>query len=145
MTDEQRERALLEALGELAGGTADAPQAKTGEVLLAAFRKRRRGWRLRPVWVAAAAAVVIAAFLLWRPAATEPARQRVEVATEFIPLRGGPVLLPGEGSQIIRIALPRREMRRFGIPVRTDLDESRVQADVLVGQDGMARAVRFIH
>ena len=147
ITRDEREQRLRAALDGLARSVSGSPPSATEALLLDAFRRRRYKRRAHwPVWLTAAAALVIATLVIWsRPAVPRPdaSRQR-EVATDFIPLRRGPILLPDEASQIIRIELPRREMRRFGIPVSSEFDESRVQADVIVGQDGMARAVRFI-
>lgn len=70
-------------------------------------------------------------------------RKRVETGTEFFVLRQ-PVALPDEDLQVIRIRLPRREMRRFGMPVSAEGDGLPVQADVVIGDDGSARAVRFV-
>jgi len=83
-----------------------------------------------------------------RPVHRAPVRRSragQEVATDFMPLRRGPILDPEEIPHVFRIRLPRSEMRRFGFPVSFDLEESAIQADVIVGRDGMARAIRFVH
>jgi hypothetical protein len=69
--------------------------------------------------------------------------RRPEVASDFFPLRPGPVVDAGEFASLVRVSLPRSEMRRFGLFPGFDAMES-VQADVVIGQDGMARAVRFV-
>lgn len=51
---------------------------------------------------------------------------------------------PVEAGQLVRISLPRSAMRVAGLPVREDELDGRVQADVLVGEDGVARAIRFV-
>jgi len=35
-------------------------------------------------------------------------------------------------------------MASFGLPVNQERAESRVKADVLIGEDGLARAIRFV-
>ena len=116
------------------------------EALMAAFRARPRGrlMRVRPVWAAVAAAIICAAVILWRPAKVEDkdAADRV-VATDFFPLQRG-WTQTDEPHQLIRIRLPRSEMRRFGLPVSFESDQTNVHADVLLGPDGVARAVRFV-
>jgi hypothetical protein len=47
-------------------------------------------------------------------------------------------------AQVIRVRLPRSAMRTVGLPVNEDRWFERVPADVLLGQDGIARAVRFV-
>ena len=51
---------------------------------------------------------------------------------------------PGEGGQVIRVTLPRSAMRTVGLPVPENGWYERVPADVVLGQDGVARAVRFV-
>jgi hypothetical protein len=81
-----------------------------------------------------------------RPAvAARDTAARPEFATDFFPLPYAPPLEPGDGGQIVRVRLPRSAMRTVGLPVNDD-DRwfDRVPADVVLGQDGVARAVRFV-
>jgi hypothetical protein len=48
------------------------------------------------------------------------------------------------GSQIVRVELPRSAMASFGLPVNMDRADQRVKADVLLGVDGLAHAIRFV-
>jgi hypothetical protein len=67
-----------------------------------------------------------------------------EVATEFIPLvQAGPYTQAEEGH-LVRIELPRSALASFGLPVNAETAGDRVKADVLMGQDGVARAIRFV-
>jgi hypothetical protein len=49
-----------------------------------------------------------------------------------------------DGGQIIRVRLRRSELLRFGFPVNMERYNENVKADVLVGVDGLARAIRFV-
>ena len=75
-------------------------------------------------------------------ATTQPVRK--PVSTEFIQLPYAPVFFPPEGGQIIRVRLPRSSMRSVGLPVNEERAYERVQAEVLMGSDGIARAIRFV-
>lgn len=67
-----------------------------------------------------------------------------EVATEFIPLmQAGPYTQAEEGH-LVRVELPRSALASFGLPVGAETSGGRVKADVLMGQDGIARAIRFV-
>jgi hypothetical protein len=44
----------------------------------------------------------------------------------------------------VRVELPRSALSSFGIPVNADHAGGRVKADVLLGEDGTARAIRFV-
>jgi len=68
-----------------------------------------------------------------------------EIATDFMPL-GGDVntVMLQDGGQIIRVRLHRSELLRFGFPVNMERYNENVKADVLVGVDGLARAIRFV-
>ena len=69
-----------------------------------------------------------------------------EIATDFMPLGGGDVntVVLQDGGQIIRVRLRRSELLRFGFPVNMERYNENVKADVLVGVDGQARAIRFV-
>lgn len=64
-----------------------------------------------------------------------------EITTEFIPLAG---FTQSEGVHLMRVELPRSALASFGIPVNADNAGGRVKADVLLGEDGTARAIRFV-
>jgi hypothetical protein len=67
-----------------------------------------------------------------------------EVATDFIPLSYMSAASLQDGGQIVRVQLPRSALANFGLPVNMDRYNEKVKADVLVGVDGMARAIRFV-
>jgi hypothetical protein len=67
-----------------------------------------------------------------------------EIATEFIPVGYSSPAMLQDGGQVVRVELPRYAMARFGLPVNMDRYEEKVKADVLVGVDGLARAIRFV-
>jgi hypothetical protein len=54
------------------------------------------------------------------------------------------VPLPFERGELLRVIVPASTMRRVGLPVNEDRLAERVQADVLVGEEGLARAIRFV-
>jgi hypothetical protein len=75
-------------------------------------------------------------------ALTPTSNQPKEIATDFIPLTyDGEV---GSDAQMVRVELPRSAMANFGLPVNMDRADQRVKADVLLGADGLARAIRFV-
>jgi hypothetical protein len=67
-----------------------------------------------------------------------------EVATDFFPIGFNSTPNMQEGGQLLRVELPRAAVARFGLPVNMDRAGERVKADVLVGADGLAQAIRFV-
>jgi hypothetical protein len=67
-----------------------------------------------------------------------------EVTTEFIPLMQGAAYSQAEATHLVRVELPRSALSSFGIPVNAERAGGRVKADVLLGEDGTARAIRFV-
>ncbi|MCL4855013.1 MAG: hypothetical protein KJZ78_26935, partial [Bryobacteraceae bacterium] len=61
-----------------------------------------------------------------------------------VPLRYGESLRLDDVAGVVRIAIPRSELARFGLPVAPEASGRRIQADVLLGVDGVARAMRFV-
>jgi hypothetical protein len=74
--------------------------------------------------------------------ANEPVAPQREVMTEFIPIVYDPE--PVERGQIVRIRLPLAALASFGLPVNEEHAEEAIRADVVLGEDGLARAVRFV-
>jgi hypothetical protein len=67
-----------------------------------------------------------------------------EITTEFIPLMQGRQYAQSEEGHLVRIELPRSALASFGLPVSAETAGGRVKADVLLGEDGIARAIRFV-
>jgi hypothetical protein len=79
-----------------------------------------------------------------RSTRTDSMAQRVEIATEFLPLVNGPDLAPSDGGHVVRVELPRSALVSLGLPMNVERADERIKADVLFGNDGLARAVRFV-
>lgn len=67
-----------------------------------------------------------------------------EIATEFLPLTYDSNLSQLDDVQVVRVELPRSALQSFGLPVNAERVGERVKADVLLGHDGVARAIRFV-
>jgi len=67
-----------------------------------------------------------------------------EVVSPFMPLGDTNPANIQEGAQVVRVELPRYAMARFGLPVNMERYDERVKADVWLGADGLARAIRFV-
>ena len=65
-----------------------------------------------------------------------------EVVTDFFPLMNPAPSF--ERGQMLRVQLPAAAMQTVGLPVREDHLADLIQADVLVGEEGMPRAIRFV-
>lgn len=67
-----------------------------------------------------------------------------EIATDFIPLNYMTAVNLQDGGQIVRVELPRSALANFGLPVNMERYNEKVKADVLLGVDGLAHAIRFV-
>lgn len=67
-----------------------------------------------------------------------------EVATDFMPLGYVNSSSLQDGGSVVRVELPRSTIVSMGFAVNMDRYGERVKADVLVGADGLARAIRFV-
>lgn len=164
---------LLKALAE-ADREREAPPAVEAR-LKSAFRRKyqRRVWPYFAVAAAVAAAIVLFSInattkrpsrpQIQETAAVTPSTPlvapierpvprkvvhrrpapREEVVTDFYPLMEDP--MPFERGELLRVSLPAVAMRSMGVPVSEERLGDMVQADVLVGQEGLARAIRFVN
>ena len=136
-------RAVAEDEARL-GASAGIEARLVGEVRSMAATRRRR------MAIAAFAAAAVVLFALWigsprfLPSRSSEARV-AEVTTDFMPLAYSRV--PSTNLQVVRLAVPRTALISFGLTPPEPLDRTftdTVLADVLVGDDGLARAVRFV-
>ena len=78
-----------------------------------------------------------------RPAGTSTPRPGTRL-DEFVALPGAIGLPTFESGRIVRVDLPVSSLPAYGLELVPDAARSEVQADVLVGQDGQARAIRLV-
>jgi hypothetical protein len=72
-----------------------------------------------------------------------------EYTTDFFPLSYSDNQEPVVSDevirvQVIRVQMPRPALIAFGLPVNIERADVPVKADLLVGEDGLARAIRFV-
>ena len=85
-----------------------------------------------------------------RAAKPEPATtatseiSQTEVASDFMPIGYVNSASLQDGGSVVRVELPRSTIVSLGFAVNMNLYGERVKADVLLGADGLARAIRFV-
>ncbi|HKQ75220.1 MAG TPA: hypothetical protein VJ810_16095 [Blastocatellia bacterium] len=67
-----------------------------------------------------------------------------EYTTEFFSLSYIDDDTPLESGEVIRVQMPRSALITFGLPVNIERVDVPVKADLLLGEDGLARAIRFV-
>jgi hypothetical protein len=125
------EDAVLAELGRLSGTAHGLPQTTR------ATRKPALV-RLLPL---AAALVAAVGGALWTARST-PSPKIVHPAG-FIALPAAAVLPEMESANIVRVSLPVAALPAYGVAIG-DLKQDVVEAELLVAQDGQARAIRFV-
>jgi hypothetical protein len=68
-----------------------------------------------------------------------------EFVTPFFPVMQGGELIPLEGGQVVRVRMPRSNLIPLGIPLDQGRASEPIKADVLVSNDGLARAIRLVY
>ena len=63
---------------------------------------------------------------------------------EFVALPGAIGLPTFESGRIVRVDIPVSSLPAYGVELVPDAIGSEVQADLIVGQDGQARAIRLV-
>lgn len=174
MSPEQDILAALRALADADRGAEATPALEAKLRLSFRGKVRERRLKRIGAWTLATAAVLMAMFVIYerhpRPEKTlathvtvEPIPvaasvpvisppvgrpQRVrralprEIFTDFFPLVD--VAPPIERGELVRVSLSAAAMQAVGLPVREDRLSERVQADVLVSEEGLATAIRFV-
>ena len=78
-----------------------------------------------------------------RRAQTHRARPS-ETVTEFMPLNEGEDLQSLEFVQVVRVEVSAASLRDFGLPIGYASADELIKADLALGPDGIARAIRFV-
>jgi hypothetical protein len=95
----------------------------------------------------AAALIVAAAVTLLQPARPRPAgiQRAARPEAEFAPLVYGEPLDGADALHLTRVRVQRSALASFGLySAQGEDDGPPVEAEVLVGQDGVARGIRFV-
>lgn len=71
-------------------------------------------------------------------------RSRPVVVNDFIALPFAPPLRQGDSAQVYRVEVPQASLAVFGLAFRGDRAGERINADVVLGEDGIVRAIRFV-
>ena len=144
----------LRAPGRLEGRLLRAFRAHNGVTV----GRERSAWLVPLCWATAAALLLAAGLFLTstrQPAPPRGVEAVVEMAMAdpdgatpdaegFIPLPNAERIAPNEDVNLVRMEVPRSTMMALGFSVSEDQVAEPVEADVLLGSDGLARAVRFL-
>lgn len=79
----------------------------------------------------------------WIEVAGESAGE--ESGAEFIPLTLVAHTEPAETEQVVRVEVSRSTLLLWRLPVNAEHGEERVKAEVVIGEDGVVRAVRILN
>lgn len=74
-----------------------------------------------------------------------PVKESAEDAGEIFPLTFVAKSGPTEFVQVVRVEISRSMLLSMGVPVNIDRGEGLIKADIIIGEDGVARAVRIIN
>lgn len=155
MIETSPDRDIVDALRRVARSTIVPPlDAGREAALLAAFdgratprRRSSGGW----VWLsglAAAVALLIAAGLpTLSPSSGSPSAapaHEPQRTSAFIPWPGASALPPLESGELVRMSLPVSMLPSLGVIPPSASRAAEVTADVVVGQDGLPRALRLV-
>jgi hypothetical protein len=118
----------------------EAPAHLAVRLCAAAESRKPRAVRLNGLWLAAAAMVI--AVVLLQSARPRPAA--IERMTGFVALPGSEALPPPMQTSVWRLQLRQEDLLQYGFATAPPMAAGPVRAELLVGDDGLARAVRLV-
>ena len=134
-----------------------APQNVSGVVVerlriaFGARLKQERQFHKQPAKLAALALIAVSLYLIWMNVAHRQGSAHHTGATaqerqmpDFIALPYAQSDVPLEQPVIVRVQIPVSELGAIGVRFASMSGGERINADLLVGQDGVARAVRLV-
>lgn len=134
-------------LRELASTAADRAAGGAVEARLRSACRARRTRRLQKRWsigVLGLAACLLAVFgWMWRVPSKHSAARPVNNYAGFMALPYAQSDVPIEQAIIVRVKLGPADLKALGLPPALVIGRKPMRADLLIAQDGMARAVRL--
>lgn len=79
-----------------------------------------------------------------RPTRALPESEPQELVTDFFSLVPASGFAPTEGGQLVRLEVPRASLASLGVPIPVGNPDGSVTADLVMGYDGVAHAIRFV-
>ncbi|HJQ24972.1 MAG TPA: hypothetical protein VKA60_13730 [Blastocatellia bacterium] len=82
---------------------------------------------------------------VFRPEMASRNRSSTETVTEFIPLTTLADATAMHSGTVLRVEVPRASLIAMGLPLNAERAHETVKADIVVGDDGLARAIRLVY
>jgi len=131
----KNEEELLAGLRALAANETSVPPASLEAALLKQLkRKTVISWPLAAEILAAVAIIAIAIH----------SRPTSSAHDDFVAVPYSTPIGPNERAELVRVNVPVLALAQWGLQVSAFDPGQRVNADVVIGEDGLARAVRLI-
>jgi hypothetical protein len=148
----KRSGELNEVLAELRRQHQQLEAPQSLETRLRTAARSKRPVVFAPQWGWAVATALIIGLALWRTnwpshdvrTSTVERISPSDTTTEFIPLPGTETLPTPVETSILRVRMSKGELRQYGFDVPPPAAAEFVAADFVVGDDGLARAVRLV-
>jgi uncharacterized protein YcaQ len=146
LTASLRQMAAADAVSK---GASPAVRARLLQEVRAVARAERRS--VMKLYALAAVLVIATAIPVWQlstrtatDTSLRPSAASLEVATDFYPLTYSAI--PVNQGRLLRLEMPAASLAALGVDPAAVAgpQQGSVVADVLVGEDGLARAVRFV-
>ena len=145
--NEQQERALLAGLRALADTSRRASASPAVEAaVLAELRRTSAPKPVRRAWLPLAAALFMTSISgAWMAYVSAPVKPKPVPPAGFVAIPGTALLPPLESGAIVRVELAVTELPAYGIQIVPEIGVSQVEAELLIAQDGHARAIRLMN
>ena len=131
---------LNEALGQLRAQhrAFNAPPSLEGRL-----RSAVRPSRWLSYWSPAVAAAALIAILVSQ-GMHSPEQPIPAINENFVALPMSDSLPPVTATSVLSVQLPKGELRQYGLDVPPPLADDLVRVELVIGEDGLARAIRLI-
>jgi hypothetical protein len=80
-----------------------------------------------------------------RRAALESLAEESEIASEFVPITYASDARVLQNGFVVRVEVPRETLISMGLPLNVERGKESVKADVMMGDNGVAYAIRVVH
>jgi anti-sigma factor RsiW len=141
-------RAISGVLDNYSASLIDSHALKQRRALLEAIGKQPATFpktALAALAIAACVVVAVGISLVISKPPAHPGGPAQFASDGFIALPYSDESLSAEGAVVLQVEVPRSAVALAGIPVGDGPSNGRVKAEVMVGADGLARAIRFLN